>query len=318
MSDSAKQSQPFDLSRRAFVGALAAGPVVGFGGKSWAEAAATPATTGVEPGSAAPLQSNAGKILKSVKWGMIETDGPAIERFRLCKELGYDGMELVSPGGPAPAEVRAATEETGMPVHGLVDMKHWDIRLSSPDPNIREEGRAHLQQAIRDAHAYGGFSVLLVPGQVTGPDETHELVWQRSIEQIRQVLPLASSLGVRVLIENVWNGFCETAEEARDYLDEIASPWVGAYFDIGNVRKFAASETWIRTLGDRIVKLDVKDWGVSNGFCKIGDGEVDWPAVCAALAEIKFSGWCTAEVEGGGREELADIAQRMDRVLKLA
>lgn len=314
MSNTAKNTLALDLSRRAFVGAVATAPVVGLSINAWAPAATAPATTA----SAVPQQSNAGRIFKSVKWDMIRVEGPAIERFRLCKELGYDGMELVSPGGPAPAEVRAAAEQTGMPVHGLVDMKHWDIRLSSPDPNVRDQGRGHLERAIRDAHAYGGFAVLLVPGMVTGPDETHEQVWQRSIEQIRLVMPLASRLGVRVLIENVWNGFCETAEEARDYLDEIASPWVGAYFDIGNVRKFAASETWIRALGHRIVKLDVKDWGASNGFCKIGDGDVDWPAVCAALAEIKFTGWCTAEVEGGGRDELADIAQRMDRVLKLA
>jgi L-ribulose-5-phosphate 3-epimerase len=57
--------------------------------------------------------------------------------------------------------------------------------------------------------------------------------------------------------------------------------------------------------------------GDTEGFCKIGDGDVDWPAVRKALAEIRFSGWCTAEVDGGGREELADIANRMTRVLQM-
>ena len=103
----------------------------------------------------------------------------------------------------------------------------------------------------------------------------------------------------------------------RDYLDEIDSPWVGAYFDIGNVRKFGPSEDWIRTLGRRIVKLDVKDWGRGNGFCKIGDGDVNWPEVRAALGEIGFTGWSTAEVRGGDRERLADVAQRMNNVLGL-
>jgi L-ribulose-5-phosphate 3-epimerase len=36
-----------------------------------------------------------------------------------------------------------------------------------------------------------------------------------------------------------------------------------------------------------------------------------------SLAEIGFTGWCTAEVQGGGRDELADIAARMNRVLQL-
>jgi L-ribulose-5-phosphate 3-epimerase len=298
-------------SRREFLQAnasLAAGLLVSstLGENAVAADAAKPATAATK---AAP-------IYKAAKWEMIEVEGSVLDKFQLQKELGYDGMELISPSNLDAAEVRRASEATGMPVHGLVDMKHWENRLSSPDPKQRELGLEYLQQAIRDAHAFGGFSVLLVPGRVSGGDETHDDVWNRSIPEIRKVLPLASRLGVRILIENVWNGFCETPEQYRDYVDAIDSPWVGAYFDIGNCRKFGPSEQWIRTLGPRIVKLDCKDWSEAGGFGKIGDGAVDWPAVRQALADIGFSGWCTAEVQGGGREELADISIRMDRVLK--
>ena len=256
------------------------------------------------------------QLYKAVKWGMIEGAPTVLDHFKICKDLGYDGMELISPADFSAREVRQASDATGMPVHGLVDMKHWDIRLSSPDANVREEGVAILRQAILDCHAFGGFSVLLVPGRVNGDDESHDHVWKRSIEGIRQVLPLASKLGVRVLIETVWNGFCETPEQFRDYLDEIANPWVGAYFDIGNVVKFSPSQNWIRTLGPRIVKLDVKDWSTTQGFeAKIGEGDVNWPAVRQALRDIGFSGWCTAEVAGGDRAWLADVAKRMDQTL---
>jgi len=155
---------------------------------------------------------------------------------------------------------------------------------------------------------------LLVPGKVDGPDETHDHVWERSIVEIRKVLPLASRLGIQVLIENVWNGFCEHPEALRDYIDEIDSPWVGVYFDIGNVRKFGPSEDWIRTLGSRIVKLDVKDWGQKNGFCRLGEGDVNWPAVRQALAEIQFTGWATRE---GRDQSLQDTSQLMDELLDL-
>ncbi len=258
------------------------------------------------------------KFFTAVKWGMIEHPGSVTEKFQLCKDLGYTGMELISPlDGFALEDVVAAHQATGMPVHGVVDMKHWEIRLSSPDESIREQGINHLRQALEDCHAMGGFSVLLVPGQVNGEQETHDDVWTRSIAGIRHVLDTASRLGVRILIENVWNGFCETPEQLRDYLDEIDHPWVASYFDIGNVRKFSPSENWIRVLGNRIVKLDVKDWSVKDGFCKIGDGEVNWPEVRRALDEIQFSGWCTAEVTGGGAEELKDIHRRMTEVLDL-
>ena len=255
-------------------------------------------------------------VLRSVKWGMIQTGGSVMDKFRLCKELGYDGMELVSPTELSAKEIRAASEATGMPVHGLVDMKHWEVRLSSPDSQIRASGRKILNQAIVDAKAFGGDSVLLVPGKVGGEDETHDHVWNRSIAEIRKSIPVAARLGVRILIENVWNGFCEMPDQLKDYVDEIGSPWVGVYFDIGNARKFAPSEQWIRTLGARIVKLDIKDWGKENGFCKIGDGDVDWKAVNEALVETGFSGWSTAEVQGGDRGRLEDIAKRMEHVLE--
>ena len=261
--------------------------------------------------------ANRGRIFKSVKWGMINEGESVLEKFQLNKELGYDGMELISPSNLNLEEVLAASRETGLPVHGLVNQKHWGVRLSSPDASQRDQGKKFLEQCLRDAHAFGGDSVLLVPGRVAGPQETHDDVWHRSIVEIRKTLPLASRLGVRILIENVWNGFCETPEQLKDYLDEINSPWVGAYFDIGNVQKFSPPETWIPVLGNRIVKLDVKDWGKKNGFCKIGDGDVDWAAVQQALADIQFTGWCTAEVGGGKRERLADIATRMDRCLAL-
>ncbi len=279
---------------------------------------AGPQTGAADEATAPAKPTNRDLIYKSVKWGMIGGAGSVAAKFALCKELGYDGMELESPVDAESDEIIAASRDTGMPVHGVVDMRHWQVRLSSPKEQVRTEGRKILEQAIRDCHVWGGFSVLLVPGMVQGANETHENVWQRSIVEIRRVLPLASLLGVRVLIENVWNGFCEKPEQLRDYLDEIDSPWVGAYFDIGNARKFAPSEEWIRTLGNRIVKLDVKDWSKTDGFAsQIGDGDVDWKAVREALAEIGFTGWCTAEVGGGGRDRLADIARRMNDVLAL-
>ena len=105
-----------------------------------------------------------------------------------------------------------------------------------------------------------------MPGKVNGDKENHDHVWKRSIEQVQKVIPLASRLGVRVLIETVWNGFCESPEKFRDYIDEFDSPWVGAYFDIGNMQKFAPADKWIKILGNRIVKLDVKDWGKEKWF----------------------------------------------------
>lgn len=259
--------------------------------------------------------ANRGRIYKSNKGGAIGADKAGmLATLESYKALGFDGIEGGSTSIKDPAALLEAMAEADFPVHGLVGGVHWQQRLSSPDPAARQIGLESLIAALHLAHTLRGSAVLLVPGKVTGPDENHDHVWERSIVEIRKALPTASRLGVRILIENVWNGFCEEPDQFRDYIDEIDSPWVGAYFDIGNVRKFGKPEDWIRTLGSRIVKLDVKDWGQENGFCRLGEGDVDWPAVREALAEIEFTGWATRE---GRDKSLEDTAQLMDELLDL-
>jgi hexulose-6-phosphate isomerase len=164
--------------------------------------------------------------------------------------------------------------------------------------------------------------VLVVPG-VVDAKTNHDDACSRSIEQIRKALPLAAQLGVHVLIENVWNrmfytedgGNAQSAEKLAAYIDQIGSPWVGSYFDIGNHQRFGKPAEWIRTLGKRIVKLDCKDWSVKGGFGKIGEGEIDWPDVRKALTEIGYTGWATAEVQGGDRAACGEILGQMKKYL---
>jgi hexulose-6-phosphate isomerase len=258
----------------------------------------------------------------SLKCGMANFGATLEEKFRTLKELGYDGVELDSPGGQNKQEALAASKATGLPIHGVVDSIHWKTRLSDPSAEIREQGLQGLLTAIRESHSVGGSAVLLVPG-VVDARTTHDEAWARSIEQIRKALPLAADLGVHILIENVWNrmfykedgGDSQSAESLAKYLDEINSPWVGSYFDIGNHQRFGKPAEWIRTLGKRIVKLDCKDWGVKGGFGKIGEGDVDWPEVRKALREIRYTGWATAEVQGGDARACGEILGQMKKYL---
>ena len=249
------------------------------------------------------------RIYKGVKGGRAKSE-TAQQFFERLKGLGFDGVE--SGNVDDAAEYAAATEETGIMVHGKVCRAHWGVRFSDPDADVRTKATGNLETEIHEVHRLGGSSVLVVPGKVTGEKETHDDVWHRSIASIKPVLPLASKLGVRVLIETVWNGFCETPEKFRDYLDAFDSPWVGAYFDIGNMQKFAPADEWIKTLGARTVKLDIKDWGKKNSFCRLGEGDVNWDKVRDELKKIGFTGWATRE---GRDKSLEDTSALIDQLL---
>ncbi len=256
----------------------------------------------------------AAPILLALKWYMIGEGETTQAKFEWVKRLGYDGLEIDAPDGVDPAEALAASVATELPIEGVVDSVHWQQRLSDPDEAMRQAGLNGLLEAIEDADRVGADSCLLVPG-VVREDATHDQVWERSMPLIQRALPTAARLGIRILIENVWNGFCYDPIQLRDYIDAINSPWVGVHFDVGNHRRWGAPEEAIRILGPRIVKLDVKAWGQAKGFdARIGEpgeDDTDWTAVRAALREIGFTGWAAAEVGGGDAAWLTDVLERM-------
>jgi hexulose-6-phosphate isomerase len=266
----------------------------------------------------------AGRIYKTLKIGMVRVQGSLTDKFRAAKEAGFEGIETNAPGMDV-EETRRAIAESGLPVDGTVCSSHWNIRHTDPDPGMRAKALDDLKTAIRDTHAVGGHTALLVVGH--GKDGPENEIWRRSIENIAQAIPLAAELGVVIAIENVWNQFLydheggadQSAEKFVAYVDELNSPWVGMQFDIGNHWKYGDPGEWIRALGRRVVKLDIKGFSRKTGeFTEIGEGDIDWPGVRQALREINFYGWCAAEVSGGGPDELRKIAGQIDRVLGLA
>ena len=262
------------------------------------------------------------RIKKAVKLNMVQGSMSLLEKFKLLADLGYDGVEPGSPNDLDTDELLSASEATGIEIHGVVDSEHWRSpfsaagrRCAGGPPRARAKGAAALREAIADAKAYGASSVLVVPA-VVRKDVNYKDAYERSQAEIAAILPEAAAAGIKLIFENVWNQFLLSPMEFARYIDEFDSPWVGAYFDVGNIVKFGWPEHWIRILGRRVVKLDIKGWSRRQGFkAEIGDDDCGWDSVRAALRDIGYEGWATAEVRGGDRERLADVKARMDRVL---
>lgn len=310
------QPDQIRLARRTLIKAAAAGvaaTAVGCSQRPWRN---EPKVTPVEHV----------KLCKAVKYPMVQEGQTVQDRFQLLKDLGFDGVEMMSPDDKIDRdEVLRARDATGLPIHGVVNTLHWKSPLSHPDPAERAACLDSLRTSIHDAKFYGATSVLLVPAVVNG-GISYADAYDRSQAEIRKLIPLAEDTGIRILIENVWNNFLLSPLEAARYIDELDSPAIGAYFDVGNVVRYGWPEHWIRVLAHRIVKLDIKEYsrkkqqeeGLWKGFnVDIGDGDCRWDEVMKALREIGFSGWATAEVPGGDRARLQDIAARMDRVFAL-
>ena len=259
-----------------------------------------------------------GRLYKTLKIGMVNVEGSLVDKFNAAKEAGFHGIEMNAPGMDV-EETKRAIAETGLPVDGTVNSTHWQVRHTDPDAAVRAKALESLKDAIRMTHAVGGNTALLVVGH--GKDGPEEEIWKRSIDNISQALPLASELGVYIAIENVWNQFLydhdgdstQSAAKFVKFVDELNSPWVGMQFDIGNHWKYGSMGDWIRQLGRRIAKLDLKGFSrKDNKFTKIGEGDIDWADVRKALLEINYIGWAAAEVGGGDLNRLKEISANMD------
>jgi len=261
------------------------------------------------------------KFKKAVKIGMVREGSTLLDKCKLLKELGFDGVELDSPSAVTVEEAKRCIAETGLIVPGVVDSVHWKQRLSDPSDEVRASGLEALRTALKFCKDIGGTSVLLVPGQRT-PDANYEQCWDRSIAEIKKVVPYAEDLGVDILIENVWNDFLTDPKETARFIDSCGSKIVGAHFDIGNAVRYSPPHEWVPILGQRIKKLDIKDYkrppeggNLGAGFqAKLLEGDVDWPRCMVELRKIGYVGWGCAEIQGGGREWLTDVAARMDKI----
>ena len=264
-------------------------------------------------------------IKKSLKYTMVEEKMPIVDQFRMLVDIGFDGVEMDSPSNVDTNEVLAAQKATGLEIPGVINSVHWKVPMSHPDPAVRAECVEATKTALRDCKAYGGTTVLLVPA-VVNDQVSYADAYRRSQAAIREVLPVAEETGVKIAIENVWNNFLLSPLEAARYVDELESDKVGWYFDVGNVVRYGWPEHWINVLGDRIIKLDIKEYsrkkeqeeGTAKGFdVDLMAGDCNWPEVNKALTNIGYTGWASAEVPGGNRQRLEHISEKMDAIFGL-
>jgi L-ribulose-5-phosphate 3-epimerase len=263
-------------------------------------------------------------IAMAVEYNMLPEKMSIMERFQLARDCGFERIECPTTRDQGDAEkMKAASEKTGLPIHSVMNMDHWEYPFTSADPAVVEKSLDGARVSIRNAHLWGASTVLLVPG-VVNAQTTYKEAYERSPVAIRKLIPLAEELNVTLALEEVWNKFLLSPLEFAHYIDEYNSPRVRAYFDVGNVVLYGYPQDWIRTLGKRIAKLHIKDFsfkrqpGTDNSvaaWVPLGEGDIDWKAVYDALHDIGYEGTATLELDPGDGAYLKEMRRRFGLIL---
>jgi len=257
-------------------------------------------------------------IKKGLVFDMVSDKLSYADRFKMVRDSGFEVVQaLTEPDERKAQEMKQAADAANVQIDSVMNVDHWQYPLSSSDPAVVEKSLNGMRTSLRNAKLWGSDVVLLVPA-VVNSQTSYRDAWTRSQAQIRKLIPLAQELSVVIGIEEVWNKFLLSPVEMAQYVDEFRSPWIKAWFDVGNVVLYGYPQDWIRTLGKRIVKVHLKDFKRKQGgydWVNLGDGDVEWPAVRQAFSDIGYGGSVIAELEQGDTAYLSDVSRRIDRLL---
>lgn len=243
---------------------------------------------------------------KGINLWCFEERTSSAHAIQIAKKAGFDSVEVnleekdLNPDGLRRfAVLRDVARNEGIILSSVATNLYWRYPLSHRTREVRQKALDILRRQVESAAMIGADAILVVPGVVTEED-SYDQVFNQASESIADVVGDAARAGVHIGLENVWNRFLLSPLEFRDFVDRFQSPWVRAYFDVGNVVVFGYPEQWIRILGERIVRVHVKDFirevGNRSGFTHLLQGDVSWPNVLRALQEIGYEGFLSAEI----------------------
>lgn len=232
-----------------------------------------------------------------------------------CKKAGYQGIEpVVSEAGSLNPlmsdkevlEIKAIADDLDLEIPSVGVWSLWENNLVSDSTAIREKAEGIVTRQLEIASLLGADTILLVPGYVgcdfaTEPERIrYDIAYERSQEAIARLVPLAEKLKVNIGIENVWNRFLLSPLEMKRFVEEIDSPFVGVYFDVGNIIYIGYPDQWIEILGNHIKKIHFCDYRASQSgigaFVDLFAGDVDYRAVMESLRGIGYDDYVTLEM----------------------
>lgn len=261
------------------------------------------------------LASRAG--FEGIELNLEETEPGATSRPETMARIGLDADDVSIVG------LRRQAEQARLDLPSVSSGLFWRYSPTSDDAAVREKALAVGERAIRVATLLGANTILVVPGVVTA-EVSYRDAYDRARGFLRELAPAAERAGVSIGVENVWNKFLLSPLEFARFLDEVASPAVGAYLDLGNVLIYGFPHHWVEILGRRIRKVHVKDFrtdvGNRFGFAHLLHGDLDWPRAIGALRAVGYDDYVTTELSISKHlveKTVADTASSLELILNL-
>ena len=249
------------------------------------------------------------------------------ERLEEAKAAGFDFLEIsideseerlarLDWDKSARQKLRRVSEEIELPIDTMCLSGHRKYPLGSANPMTETRSLEIMQKAL-DLAADLGVRIIQLAGYDVYYEASTPDTRLRFIANLEKSVEMAASYGIILALETMETSFCNTVSKAMHLVNEINSPYLQVYPDIGNVRN--ATEKVIRDLYTgmgHIVAAHLKE--TKEGIFRdlhYGEGRGDFPTYIKVLLELgvhKFN----AEVWYDGGDNWREELQRSSQFLK--
>jgi L-ribulose-5-phosphate 3-epimerase len=284
--------------------------------------------------AALPLAAAQSRFIKSICSIIFPADLPLFEKFRQARVAGFDGIEMrlgqeirMDSSPDDIKRIADASRRAGIRIASVwASQPESQNPLNSRDAEVRARHLETLHRAIDIAAGLDCGAILLVPGGLGGRRMNigYMETWDLLSAELPKIIPYAAEKKVILTPEEVGNKFLTSPRDMRDFIDQFHSPYLQAHFDVGNIVQFGFPEDWILTLGPRIKRLHVKDYkfggrGEPGRYVNLGEGDIDWRGVMAALVKVGYNGFVSPEIGGDPNDpdKINKVSRALDKILSL-
>jgi len=193
---------------------------------------------------------------------------------------------------------------TGVPIKTMCLSGHRKYPIGSEDEKTRKIGMEMMKKAIQFSSDIG-IRIIQLAGYDVYYESSNEQTKRNFIEGLKKSVECASCAGVVLAIETMDTEFVNSITKAMEYIEQINSPWLQIYPDIGNLSAWNLDiKAELERGKGHIVAVHIKDT-VPGKFRKIpfGEGTVDFVSSFKQLAKLNYQGPMVIEMWGGNNIE---------------
>lgn len=236
---------------------------------------------------------------------MLYPDRPFLERFAAARAAGFDAVEFLFPYEFGYQAIRQQLDEQGLQVV-LFNISPGDYgagdRGTLSHPHRRADFQRTLQEALTYAHALGSPRIHVMVGNRL-PDTPHLVQFDTILENLAWAAPLAAAAGVTLVVEplNATDQpryFIHTTADGMAIVEAVNHSHVRLQYDVYHAQMTEGNLlNTIQRYLPYIGHIQISD---VPGRHEPGTGEINYPAIFAALEQLGYAGYIGLEYHPSG------------------